>query len=76
MKIGIVAPASRLESEMAERVNAIARTQFGARAELVFHPQCFLKDGHFAGEDQARANAFVEVANDPSFDAIWFARGG
>jgi muramoyltetrapeptide carboxypeptidase len=76
VKIGIVAPASRLEPDMAERVNAIAQADFGARAELIFHPQCFLKDGHFAGDDQARADAFVEVANDPSFDAVWFARGG
>jgi len=76
VKIGIVAPASRLEPEMAERVNAIARTQFGARAELVFHPQCFLSDGHFAGDDRVRAEAFVETANDPDFDAVWFARGG
>lgn len=76
MRIGIVAPASRLEPDMAERVDAIARTGYGARTELVFHPQCFLKDGHFAGDDQARADAFVAVANDPSFDAVWFARGG
>ena len=76
MKIGIVAPASRLEPDMAERVRAIAATEFGTRAELVFHPQCFLKDGHFAGDDQARADAFVEVANDPTVDAVWFARGG
>jgi muramoyltetrapeptide carboxypeptidase len=76
VKIGIVAPASRLEPDMAERVSALARAQCGDRAELVFHPQCFLKDGHFAGADQDRADAFVEVANDPAFDAVWFARGG
>jgi len=76
VKIGIVAPASRLEPDLAERVSAIARAQYGERARLVFHPQCFLKDGHFAGADQARADAFVEVANDPSYDAVWFARGG
>jgi muramoyltetrapeptide carboxypeptidase len=76
VKIGVVAPASRLEPDMAERVNAIARADYGTRAELVFHPQCFLKDGHFAGGDQTRADAFVDVANDPSVDAVWFARGG
>jgi muramoyltetrapeptide carboxypeptidase len=43
---------------------------------LLFHPQCHLSAGHFAGDDKARAEAFVEVANDPSFDAVWFARGG
>ncbi len=43
---------------------------------VVFHPACFLKHGHFAGDDRARADAFVEFANDPRIDAIWFARGG
>jgi muramoyltetrapeptide carboxypeptidase len=44
--------------------------------ELVVHPQCFLSEGHFAGPDEARLAAFVEMANDPGIDAIWFARGG
>ena len=50
---------------------------FGADApEIVFHPQCFLSEGHFAGPDGARVDALVDVANDPKFDAVWFARGG
>jgi len=44
--------------------------------DLTFHPQCFLSEGHFAGPDVARVAALVEVANDPAFDAVWFARGG
>jgi len=44
--------------------------------ELYFHPQCFLTSGHFAGTDAERAQAFLDVANDPQFDAVWFARGG
>lgn len=44
--------------------------------DIVFHPQCFLSSGHFAGSDATRCDAFVEVANDTSFDAVWFARGG
>jgi muramoyltetrapeptide carboxypeptidase len=76
VKIGVVAPASRLLPETAERVAALAATACGGRAELVFHPQCFLSDGHFAGDDAARAAAFLEVANDPGFAALWFARGG
>jgi len=75
-KIGVVAPASRIDEGLASRVQAIAREQFGGRVELVFHPQCFLSWRHFAGEDSARADAFVEVANDPAFDALWWARGG
>ena len=43
---------------------------------MVVHPQCFLEAGHFAGTDAERAAAFLEFANDPGFDAIWFARGG
>jgi muramoyltetrapeptide carboxypeptidase len=75
MRIAIVAPSSRFSEEAAARVIAIA-----ARAQpdvdLHFHPQCFLSHNHFAGTDAARADALVETANDPSFDAIWFARGG
>lgn len=75
MRIGIVAPSSRFSEEAAERTKAIAAANF-PKVELVFHPQCFLSHGHFAGDDQARARAFVDYANDPAFDAIWFARGG
>ena len=62
---------------MARRLPELLRDAHGAAApELVIHPQCFLSEGHFAGPDAARADAFVELANDPSIDAIWFARGG
>jgi muramoyltetrapeptide carboxypeptidase len=43
---------------------------------LRFHSQCFRSHNHFAGEDHERAAAFIEVANDPAVDAVWFARGG
>ena len=75
MKIGIVAPASRLTPDMAERIVVLARAHH-PEIDLYFHPQCFLSDGHFAGDDRARADAFVEVANDRAIDAVWFARGG
>ncbi|HEX8625857.1 MAG TPA: LD-carboxypeptidase [Allosphingosinicella sp.] len=75
MRIGIVAPSTPILPGTAERVAAIAK-QTVPEAELVFHPQCFLSHRHFAGEDAVRADAFVEVANDPGFDALWFARGG
>jgi muramoyltetrapeptide carboxypeptidase len=32
--------------------------------------------GHFAGSDEQRTEAFVEMANREDIDAIWFARGG
>lgn len=75
VKIGIVCPSSRLEPERAQRVTKLAARRFPA-LELHFHRQCFLAHGHFAGSDAARAAAFLDIANDPSYDALWFGRGG
>ena len=75
MRIGVVAPSTPVDRAVAERVTALAAEHFPG-AEIHFHPQCFLAHKHFAGEDRVRAEAFVEVANDPAFDALWFARGG
>lgn len=75
-RIGVVAPACRVDPAVAERVREICARVYGGRVDLVFHPQCHLSEGHFAGSDQQRAAAFVEMANDPSFDAVWFGRGG
>lgn len=74
MRIGVVAPSGRLLEEAVEPVRALAAAQ--GRVELHFHPQCFRAHGHFAGTDEERLAALIEVANDPAFDAIWFARGG
>lgn len=74
--IAVVAPANRLEPEMAAKVEAVARSHYGERVALWFHPQCFFSAGHFAGTDAERSNAFLEVANDPAYGAVWFARGG
>ena len=49
-RIGIVAPASRIEPALADKVIALARAQYGDRVALHFHPHCFLSDGHFAGD--------------------------
>ena len=77
MRIGVVAPAGRVDPSLADRTQALAQTLFPGRApEIWFHPQCFLSSGHFAGDDRARAEAFLQVANDPGFDALWCARGG
>jgi muramoyltetrapeptide carboxypeptidase len=77
VKIGVVAPASRIDFSVADRVTALARKHYPERPpEIVFHPQCFLSSGHFAGDDDSRAQAFLDVANDAEFDALWFARGG
>ena len=75
MRIAIVAPSTPILPETAEAVSALA-ADAAPGAELVFHPQCFLRHNHFAGDDRTRLEALVAVANDPGFDAIWFARGG
>jgi muramoyltetrapeptide carboxypeptidase len=75
IRIAVMAPAVRFEPLLAERVRQVAAAYPGA-PEIHFHPQCFLSDGHFAGDDAARAGALIDLANDPGFDALWFARGG
>ncbi len=75
MKIGIVAPANTLNPEVVAPLSAFAALAY-PEVELVFHPQCFESEGHFAGPDARRAAAFLEIANDPAFGAVWFARGG
>lgn len=77
LRIGVVAPGTRIDPEMAARVQAYAADAFLDRApEIVVHPQCYLSSGHFAGTDEERANAFLDMANDPKIDAVWIARGG
>ena len=76
-KIAVVAPGSRLTADVAASVRTItAKLYSGGGAEIHFHPQCFESHGHFAGDDAARTQAFLEVANDESYDAVWCARGG
>src|SRR5260370_11060015 len=76
-KIGVVAPGSRMSSQVAARVRALVATLYPDRTpEIHFHPQCLASHGHFAGDDATRARAFLEIANDESYDAVWCARGG
>ena len=75
MRIAVIAPARPIDTATAARVAAFAAIAFPA-VDLAIHPQCFESDGHFAGPDARRAAVFVETANDPAIDAIWFARGG
>jgi len=76
-KIGVVCASSRFSRERADRIEAwMAEHRPDRDVSVVFHPACFLKHGHFAGDDRARTEAFVAFANDPRIDAIWFARGG
>lgn len=72
MKVAVVAPACPLDPSVPDRIAPLI--PHGMRVEV--HPQCFANCGHFAGPDEERLAALVEVANDPSVDAVWFARGG
>ena len=74
MRIAVVAPSSALSEVAADRVQALVAKR--GDAELVIHPQCLLRDGHFAGSDRLRLNALRTVMADPRIDAVWFARGG
>ena len=77
IKIGVMAPGSPIDRTVAARVEEIAAGLDAERSvDIHFHPQCFLASGHFAGDDAARTQAFLDIANDGSFDALWFARGG
>ncbi len=77
MRIAVVAPSNTVSPQIPARIAALVAERYGNRApEIVFHPQCFLSDGHFAGPDGVRAEALVEVANDPAFDMVWLGRGG
>ncbi len=75
MKIGICAPSTPFLREDAERVIQTAAKSHPS-ADLIFDEQCFAEEGHFAGSDALRREAFVNLANDSSIDAIWFVRGG
>jgi muramoyltetrapeptide carboxypeptidase len=73
-RVAICAPSRSITQEDAARVQTLAAEFPGL--ELHFHPQCFRSEGHFAGSDAERLQAFIACANDPAFDAVWFARGG
>src|SRR3989337_1179358 len=74
-RLAIRAPSTPIPRDWAERVTALAAAEFPG-LELHFHEQCFIEDGHFAGSDAVRLAALLECANDPGFDAVWFAKGG
>ena len=74
VKVAICAPGKRLEQERADAVRDLVEGD--SDVELHFHPQCFARHGHFAGDDATRLNALLECANDPEMDAVWFAMGG
>jgi len=74
MRVRLCAPSTPFTRDDAARVAALAGDYPGV--SLDFHPQCFAVEGHFAGPDALRLAAFLDCANDPECDAVWFARGG
>ncbi len=74
-RIALCAPGKPMRRERARLVTELARAEFPG-VELHFHEQCFVVDGHFAGDDATRLEAFLDCANDPAFGAVWFAMGG
>jgi muramoyltetrapeptide carboxypeptidase len=74
MRVRLCAPSTPLNRDDAARVAALAADY--PDLTLDFHPQCFAAEGHFAGSDSLRLDAFLDCANDPDCDAVWFARGG
>lgn len=73
--IAICAPATPITHEHACALQALVADEFPG-TKVTFHEQCFVREGHFAGDDLTRLTAFLDCANDPAFDAVWFAKGG
>lgn len=74
-RIAICAPATPITRAHADALEALVAQEFPQHS-VWFHDQCFLSDGHFAGQDIVRLEALLDCANDPQFDAVWFAKGG
>ncbi len=73
--IAICAPATPITREQADALDVLVAAEFPMH-NVTFHDQCFELDGHFAGPDLRRLEALLECANDPAYDAVWFAKGG
>lgn len=74
-KIAICAPATPITREHADALEALVAAEFPGTS-VSFHDQCFERRGHFAGDDLRRLTGLLDCANDPAFDAVWFAKGG
>ncbi len=73
--IAICAPATPITREQAAALEQLVAAEFPMHT-VTFHDQCFELDGHFAGPDLRRLEALLDCANDPAYDAVWFAKGG
>lgn len=73
--IAICAPATPITRDHAAALEALVAEEFPG-TKITFHEQCYASQGHFAGDDLTRLSALLECANDPSYDVVWFAKGG
>ena len=73
--IAICAPATPITRDHAAALEALVAAEYPDHS-VTFHEQCFERQGHFAGDDLRRLTGLLECANDPAFDAVWFAKGG
>jgi len=73
--IAICAPATPITREHAAALEQLVVEEFPAHS-VTFHEQCFVSQGHFAGDDLTRLSALLECSNDTAYDAVWFAKGG
>ncbi|ABC63561.1 LD-carboxypeptidase [Erythrobacter litoralis] len=74
-RIAICAPATAITRDHAAAMEAFVAAEYPQHS-VWFHDQCFETFAHYAGDDLTRLNALVECANNPEFDAVWFAKGG
>ncbi|KAK0358664.1 hypothetical protein LTR94_034498, partial [Friedmanniomyces endolithicus] len=58
MRIGVLAASSVANPDVIAPVSAFAVIAY-PEVDLVFHPQCYAHDGHFAGSDAVRAAALA-----------------
>jgi muramoyltetrapeptide carboxypeptidase len=71
--IGVVAPSAPVSPvELELGVDRLRAEGFEVRV----HPQVRARHLFFAGTDELRARAFLEMAADPAIDILWCARGG
>jgi muramoyltetrapeptide carboxypeptidase len=73
MRVGVVATSSPVGLVELDRGLGFLR-QLGF--EPVVHPLTRTRDFLFAGGDEARAQAILDMARDASIEAVWCARGG
>lgn len=73
--IAICAPATPITRQHADALEELVAAEFPG-TQITFHDQCFMREGHFAGNDLTRLTALLDCSNDPAFDAVWFAKGG